>query len=94
MGLRHLQISGGETCYILLKLAVNTSGVRFPIDDDVEPTLRARMENHFKICAHCTAVLDGERNLVWLFGDNRAFDLPKEFSKHLSQRIAEYISKK
>jgi len=22
------------------------------IDDDVEPTLRARMENHFKICAH------------------------------------------
>ena len=64
------------------------------IDDDVEPTLRARMENHFKICAHCTAVLDGERNLVRLFGDNRAFDLPKEFSKNLSKRIAEYISKK
>jgi len=39
-------------------------------------------------------MLDGERNLVRLVGDNRAFDLPKEFSEHLSQRIAEYISKK
>ena len=34
------------------------------IDNDVEPKLRARMEAHFKMCAHCTAILNGTRNVV------------------------------
>jgi anti-sigma factor RsiW len=33
------------------------------IDDDAEPALRQRMDEHFKRCKHCVAVLDGTRNV-------------------------------
>ncbi len=33
------------------------------IDGEVDAELRARMEAHFKGCAHCKAILDGTRNV-------------------------------
>jgi anti-sigma factor RsiW len=63
------------------------------IDQEIDPALRARMEEHFKHCAHCSAVLDGARNMVRLVGDDYAFDLPKGFSERLQKRIAEHIQK-
>jgi anti-sigma factor RsiW len=36
------------------------------LDDEVSPELRVRMDAHFKACAHCTAVLDGTKNVVKL----------------------------
>jgi hypothetical protein len=45
------------------------------------------MEAHFKGCAHCSAVLDGTRNVIQLVGDDRVFDLPKGFSERLKRRI-------
>lgn len=57
------------------------------IDDTVDPELRRRMEEHFKGCAHCAAVLDGTLNVVRLVGDGRVFDLPAGFSDRLKQRL-------
>jgi len=57
------------------------------IDDVVDPELRRRMEEHFKGCEHCSAVLDGTRNVVRLVGDGRAFDLPAGFSDRLKKRL-------
>lgn len=57
------------------------------IDDAVDPELRARMEEHFKGCEHCTAILDGSRNVVRLVGDGRTFDLPAGFSERLKKRL-------
>jgi anti-sigma factor RsiW len=57
------------------------------IDGEVDPNLRRRMEEHFKTCEHCTAVLDGMRNVVRLVGDDRVFDLPAGFSDRLKQRL-------
>jgi anti-sigma factor RsiW len=57
------------------------------IDDAVDPELRARMEAHFKVCEHCTALLDGTRNVIRLVGDGKAFDLPAGFSERLKKRI-------
>ena len=57
------------------------------IDDDVSPELRSRMEAHFKVCAHCTAVLDGTRNVVRLVGDGVEYSLPDGFSKRLYEKI-------
>jgi len=34
------------------------------LDEEISPEMRERMEAHFKACAHCTAVLDGTRNVV------------------------------
>jgi len=49
------------------------------IDNDVDPELCRRMEEHFKGCEHCAAVLDGTRNVLRLVGDGRVFDMPAGF---------------
>ncbi len=59
------------------------------LDDDISPELRERMEAHFKVCAHCSAVLDGTRNVVQLVGDGRVFEMPEGFSKRLYRKIQE-----
>ena len=61
------------------------------IDGDVDPELRQRMKEHFKECEHCTAVLDGTRNVVRLVGDSRSFDLPPGFSDRLKRRVQEKL---
>jgi anti-sigma factor RsiW len=61
------------------------------VDGNVDPELRQRMEEHFKECEHCTAVLDGTRNVVRLVGDGRSFDLPVGFSDRLKKRLQEKL---
>ena len=57
------------------------------VDNDVDPHLRARMEAHFKICAHCQAVIDGTKNVVKLIADGVEYEIPEGFSKRLYERI-------
>jgi anti-sigma factor RsiW len=57
------------------------------VDQDVAPDLRARMEAHFKTCAHCKAVLDGTRNIVKLLADGVEFETPSGFSERLYNKI-------
>ena len=57
------------------------------VDDDVAPELRARMEAHFKSCAHCRAVLDGTKNVVKLVADGVEYELPSGFSDRLYRKI-------
>ena len=58
------------------------------IEGELDPQLRARLEAHFKDCAHCSAVIDGTRNVVRLVGDGKTFDLPAGFSDRLKERLA------
>ena len=58
------------------------------IDQDVEPGLQREMEEHIAKCAHCTAILDGTRNVIQLICDKRTFDLPTGFSQRLRERIS------
>jgi anti-sigma factor RsiW len=57
------------------------------VDGELDPGLRERMEAHFKTCAHCSAILDGTKNVIGLVADGKAFDLPKGFSERLKQRL-------
>ena len=59
------------------------------LDEDISVDLRERMEKHFGACAHCTAVLDGTRNVVGLVGDGRLFQMPQGFNKRLYDKIRE-----
>jgi putative zinc finger protein len=57
--------------------------------DEVDPNLRTAMEEHFRGCKRCTAVLDGTRNVVQLYGDERMFEVPAGFSQRLHDRLEE-----
>ena len=57
------------------------------LDEEISAELRERMAAHFKVCAHCTAVLEGTQNVVGLLGDGRVFQVPEGFSKRLYKKI-------
>ena len=57
------------------------------LDGEVDPALRAVMDEHLRGCRHCTAVLDGARNVVQLYGDDRMIEVPLGFSHRLRRRI-------
>jgi len=56
------------------------------LDDEVSASLRTKMEQHFKTCKRCTAVLVGTRNVVRLVGDAAISDLLAVFSDWPDQR--------
>jgi len=62
------------------------------LDNEVEPALRADMEDHFRECKHCTAILDGTRNVIQLYGDERMFEMPLGFSQRLHRRLDGNVS--
>ena len=57
------------------------------LDKEISPEMRERMEAHFKVCTHCSAVLDGMRNVVGLVADGRLFQMPEGFNKRLYKKI-------
>ncbi len=59
------------------------------LDGEVNPQLRAAMEAHFRECKHCTAVLDGTKNVVHLYANDRLVELPPGFSKGWQKKLAE-----
>ena len=58
------------------------------LEGDVDADLRAAMEEHLRGCKHCSAVLDGTRNVIELYGDERALEIPLGFSQRLHRRLA------
>lgn len=63
------------------------------VDGDIAPEVRARMEAHFKVCGHCTAVLDGTRNVVRIVGDGHVFEVPTGFSQRLYSKLDAHLGK-
>jgi hypothetical protein len=67
------------------------------LEGEVDSALRASMASHFKECAHCSAVLDGTRNVMKLVGDGKAFEIPagasQKFYKKLNDHLAARKSK-
>ena len=61
------------------------------IDNDVDPALRANMSAHFENCAHCTAILDGTRNVVELVGDGKSFALPPRVGERFYDKLHQYL---
>jgi anti-sigma factor RsiW len=63
------------------------------LEDETSAELRARMQEHFKGCTHCAAVLDGTRNLVRLVGAAGAFELPAGLSDRLYRKLNRKLGK-
>ncbi len=61
------------------------------VDGEIDPELRARIEAHLAICDHCTAILDGTRNVIRIAGDDRVFPVPQDFGKNLYRKLDQYL---
>jgi Putative zinc-finger len=59
------------------------------IDEIVDPALKERMEAHFLACNHCSAILDGTRNVVRLIADGVELEIPKDLGERLYKKIKE-----
>lgn len=59
------------------------------LEGSVTSELRAAMEAHFRECRRCTAVLDGTKNVVHLYADERLVELPAGFSARWQKKLAE-----
>jgi len=57
------------------------------LEGEISPDLHRRMQAHFEVCGHCSAVLDGARNVVQLVGDGRTFQIPEGFSERLYKKL-------
>jgi anti-sigma factor RsiW len=60
------------------------------LEGEVSPELRAAIEAHVGGCQRCLAVLDGTRNVIRLYGDVRAVELPAGFTAGWQKRLAEH----
>ena len=59
------------------------------LDGEVEPGLLVAMQEHIRGCKRCTAVVEGTRNVLQLYGDERMLEVPLGFSQRLHQRLDE-----
>jgi len=57
------------------------------IDENLAAVHRRALDRHLARCCHCTAVLQGVRNLIRLYSDERVFVLPDGFHERLERRL-------
>ena len=62
------------------------------LDGEVEPGLRVAMQEHIRGCKRCTAVAEGTRNVIQLYGDERMLEVPLGFSQRLQRRLEENMA--
>ena len=58
------------------------------LDGEVDSSLRAAMDEHLRGCKHCTSVLEGTRNVIRLYSDERMIEVPTGFGRRLEKRLA------
>jgi hypothetical protein len=59
------------------------------LDGNVDATLRSAMDEHFRTCKHCASVLEGTRNVIRLYGDERMIEVPAGFGRRLEKRLSQ-----
>jgi Putative zinc-finger len=62
------------------------------LDGEVSAELRSAIDQHLHGCQRCTAVLDGMRNVVQLYGDERMMEVPLGYSRRLHQHLDQNLS--
>ena len=58
------------------------------IEGEVDAGLRAAMDEHFRTCKRCSSVLEGTRNVIALYSDERMIEAPAGFGRRLEKRLA------
>jgi putative zinc finger protein len=53
------------------------------IDNDVDTSLREKIENHLKTCRRCSVVLDTTRKTVRIYSDEGVLEVPSGYGQRL-----------
>lgn len=61
------------------------------LEGDVDSGLRTAMDEHFRGCSRCKSVLDGTRNVISLYSDERMIEVPSGFGLRLERRLAQSV---
>jgi predicted anti-sigma-YlaC factor YlaD len=61
------------------------------LEGDVPPNSRTAIDLHFRECRHCRAVLEGTRNVIQLYGDERMIEAPSGFHHRLQRTLKQKI---
>lgn len=59
------------------------------LEGDVDAALRGAMDEHFHTCKRCASVLEGTRNVIRLYSDERMIEVPSGFGRRLERRLAQ-----
>jgi Putative zinc-finger len=57
------------------------------LDGELDPGLRMAIEDHVRGCRRCAAVVDGTRNVIQIYSDERMAEVPLGFSRRLHERL-------
>ena len=61
------------------------------LEGDVPPKMRTAIDIQFRDCRCCKAVLEGMRNVIQLYGDERMIETPSGFDYRLQQTLKQSI---
>jgi hypothetical protein len=59
------------------------------LEGEVDAALRAAMDEHFRTCRRCRSVLEGTRNVIRLYSDERMIEVPSGFGRRLERVLAQ-----
>jgi predicted anti-sigma-YlaC factor YlaD len=60
------------------------------IDGELNSSQHALFDAHFVGCPHCRAVLDGARNIIHLYRDERVLAMPAVVEERLQETLREH----
>jgi len=63
------------------------------LESEIDEDLGPRIQEHFRHCNHCRALLDGASNIIQVVGDGRAFDVPPGFGSRLYTKLEAHLAK-
>src|SRR5581483_2637454 len=61
------------------------------LEGEVDAGLRTAMDEQFRTCARCRSVLEGTRNVMQLYGDERMIEAPSGYGRRLERRLAQNL---
>lgn len=62
------------------------------IDEEIDPTLRAEIEAHLRMCRRCSVLHDSLRKVLVIVADERTFEIPAGYSERLHAFLDQQLS--
>jgi hypothetical protein len=62
------------------------------VDGEIDGALHSAMDDHFRTCPRCASLLEGTRNVLALYGDERMLEVPLGFGQRLEKNLVRNLN--